>query len=376
MHLPRPLALFSLLAALAVTTGGCAQLGYYAQAAHGQWSLLAEARPIDDWLADPLVDRQLKTKLGTAREIRSFAARELALPDNDSYKNYADLKRPYVLWNVVATQALSLEPLQWCFPVAGCVSYRGYYSKHEAQAFADQLRAAGMDVQMAGVPAYSTLGWFNDPLMSTFIKYPDGELARLIFHELAHQVAYAPGDTQFNESFATAVEEAGVERWMKAHGDRQSRQLYREYEGRKQDFLVLLLQSRQALAETYAAQVSDAEKRQRKAVIFQTLKDQYQQLKVRWGGYAGYDRWFAEPLSNAHLASVATYHDLVPGFRALLAREKSFDKFYAAVKALATLDMAPRRRQLAALVAQPMVNSPSLPLWSAADQTPGAATPQ
>jgi predicted aminopeptidase len=329
---------------------GCAQLGYFAQAAHGQLSLLAEARPIDDWLANPEVEDKLKGKLTKVKEIRQFAAKELGLPDNGSYKTYADLKRPFVLWNVVATPELSLEPMEWCFPVAGCVNYRGYYRKEDAQAYAAELRKQHYDVQVDGVPAYSTLGFFSDPVLSTFIKYPEGELARLVFHELAHQVAYASGDSRFNESFAVAVEEAGVERWMAKHGDEKMRKAYTEYEGRKHDFLALLLKTRNALEGNYDRDVSDNEKRKKKAEIFQELQVDYQALKASWGGYSGYDRWFSEPLSNAHLSAIATYHDFVPAFRALLAREKTFDKFYAKVRALSALTKDVRHQQLASLV--------------------------
>jgi predicted aminopeptidase len=338
------IVIFGVLAAL---VAGCTQLGYYVQAVQGQFSLLSEAKPIDDWLADPGVGDKLKGQLAKVKEIRKFAARELGLPDNDSYKNYADVKRSFVLWNVVATPELSLKPVQWCFPIAGCVKYRGYYNKDEAQAFAAELRHDGYDVQVAGVTAYSTLGWFSDPVLSTFIQYPDAELARLVFHELAHQVVYAPGDSTFNESFAVAVEEAGVERWMAKYGDDNMRQKYAQYERRKHDFLALLLKYRSQLESDYARQASNAEKRKQKAEIFQAMKDEYQVLKVTWGGYAGYDRWFAEPLTNAHLSSVATYHDLVPGFRALLAQEKSFTKFYSAVRSLSALDKISRNRQLA-----------------------------
>lgn len=346
-----------LLCVLAMFVASCASLGYYAQAAHGQISLLAEARPIDDWLADPVVNVKLKIKLAKAQEMRRFAARELGLPDNGSYKTYADLKRRYVLWNVVATPELSLKPLQWCFPIAGCVNYRGYYDREAAQEYGAELRHEGYDVQVAGVAAYSTLGWFNDPFLSTFMHYPDGELARLVFHELAHQVLYVQDDSQFNESFATAVEEAGVERWMLLQADPKMRVAYAVYEGRKHDFLALLLKYRKRLEANYARDVSDAEKRQQKAVIFQALKDEYQTLKVSWGGYRGYDRWFAAPLSNAHLASIATYHDLVPGFRALLAREKTFPAFYAAVKKLAQLDKAERHRRLTEMAQSTLASS-------------------
>lgn len=325
---------------------GCAQLSYLVQAAHGQSVLLSAARPIDDWLADPQAELSLKNKLATAKTIRAFAVRELGLPDNASYTTYAALRRPFVLWNVVATPALSLKPKQWCFPVAGCVSYHGYYAQEQAQAEALALRAKGYDVQVAGVPAYSTLGWFKDPVISTFIHYPDAELARLIFHELAHQMAYAPGDSAFNESFATTVEQAGLQRWLDLHGDAGMRQSYAVYAARKRDFLALLLRHRQALEANYAGQVPNAEKLLRKAEIFQALQDEYQTLKQSWGGYAGYDRWFAEPLSNAHLAALATYHDFVPGFRALLQKDKDFNRFYADVKALAQLDRNERHRRL------------------------------
>lgn len=337
---------------IAVVAAGCAQMGtvgYYAQAAHGQLSLLSEARPIDDWLADPSAPEKLKNRLRKVREIRQFAAVELGLPDNESYKSYADLKRPYVSWNIVATPELSMKPEQWCFPVAGCVNYRGYYDKSDAQAYAHELREQGFDVQVSGVPAYSTLGWFNDPILSTFIQYPDAELARLVFHELAHQVAYAQDDSQFNESFATSVEEAGVERWMAVHGDERMRQSYRDYEGRKHDFLSLLLKYRKDLEMNYARPVSDSEKRNQKVLVFKSLKDDYQILKEKWGGYAGYDRWFAEPLTNAHLAAVATYHDFVPAFRGLMEQQKTLPKFYAAVLAMSTLDKSVRHRQLAQL---------------------------
>lgn len=346
---PRALLITFATALFASLVSGCAQLGYYAQAAHGQFSLLAQARPINAWLDDPLASDKLKSQLRTVKEIRQFAIRELALPDNGSYRNYAQLQRKFVLWNVVAAPTLSLTPKQWCFPVAGCVTYRGYYNLQSAQEYGAQLRSEGYDVQVLGVPAYSTLGWFNDPVMSTFINYPEAELARLIFHELAHQVLYVKDDTDFNESYATAVEEAGVERWLAVNGDERKRRAYAEYEGRKHEFLALLLKYRQQLQSVYASDISDAEKKQNKARIFAALQDEYQVLKAHWGGYVGYDRWFAEPLSNAHLALVATYYDLVPGFRVLMAQQQGYAKFYVAVAKLARLSKDERRHQLLGL---------------------------
>ncbi len=348
-------------ATLLIAAGGCAQLGYYAQAMQGQMSLLASAKPIDDWLADPKVEDKLKTRLRQTRAIRAFAASELGLPDNGSYKNYADLKRPYVMWNVVATPELSLKPVSWCFPVAGCVDYRGYYSPEAAQAFADELRTQGQDVRVSGVPAYSTLGWFNDPVLSTFIAYPEAEIARLVFHELAHQVAYAPGDSQFNESFATAVEEIGVARWLEQQGDAAMRERYREYRQRKNDFLGLLDSHRRQLEENFSRAASDAEKRARKQQIFASMKQQYALLKAeRWGGYAGYDRWFSGEMSNAHFALAATYHDLVPAFRGMLVHEGDMRRFYARVKAMAKLGKKRRRAALATYAGAAAQHSPAI----------------
>jgi predicted aminopeptidase len=347
--LPRHVRLLLLAAVAGGLLASCSSLNYYAQAAHGQISLLSEARPVEDWLNDDHTDAKLRTRLATARQIRAFAVKELDLPDNKSYKNYAALSRPFVLWNVVAAPELSLKPREWCFPVAGCVNYRGYYSKDDAQAYAKELRAEGYDVQVGGVPAYSTLGWFNDPLLSTFINYPDAELARLIFHELSHQVVYVAGDSQFNESFASTVEEAGVERWLAGFGNDAMRTNYQLFKGRRQQFLDLLLACRRKLEREYASDHTADEKRAAKALAFRQLQEDYQVLKASWGGFAGYDRFFAEPLSNAHLAAIATYNDFVPAFRALLAQEKSFPAFYAAARQLATLDKAERHRRLRVL---------------------------
>lgn len=351
-----------LLLCVLLSLAGCAQMNYYAQATHGQSSLMAAAKPIDDLLQNPELEPKLRQRLLTANKIRRFAVDELALPDNGTYQNYADLQRPYALWNVVATPELSMKPLQWCFPIAGCVSYRGYYSEAGAQAFAGEMRAAGNDVQIMGVPAYSTLGWYKDPVLSSFINYPDAEVARLMIHELAHQIVYVQGDTQFNESFATAVEEVGVDRWLARNGDEKARQSYMTAQQRKQQFIALLLQYRQKLVDNYASGRTDAAKRQAKLEIFAALQDDYQALKASWNGHTAYDRWFAQGLTNAHLASVATYHDLVPGFRALLRETNDLPAFYRAVIDLSRLDKQARDRQLAGLAA-------GLPVVSHTDAT-------
>jgi predicted aminopeptidase len=327
---------------------------YYWQSAAGHFAVLRQTRPIHALLDDPSVDAALRERLRTVLTIRRFASDALALPDNGSYTGYAELDRPFVVWNVFATPELSLRLVQWCFPVAGCVSYRGYYDQQAAERFAARLRTEGYEAVVRGVPAYSTLGWFDDPVLSTFVRYPEGELARLIFHELAHQVVYVKGDSTFNESFATAVEQVGVERWLAMRearsGDTALRAEWQRFAQRRAGFVALLARHRDALEAAYASPASDQDKRVARQEIFARLRSDYEALKRNWGGYAGYDRWFAQPLTNAHLASVATYTALVPAFREMLAREgDDLPAFYAAVRRLGELPKPERERALAAL---------------------------
>jgi predicted aminopeptidase len=325
---------------------GCTSVGYYAQAAKGQLSLLYQAKPIDDWLSDSSVNGGLKTKLKRIQEIRAFAVRELGLPDNASYTSYADINRQFVVWNVVATPELSLQPAQWCFPIAGCVDYRGYYDKQAAHDFAQELQNKGMDVRVTGVPAYSTLGWFNDPVLSTFVNYSEPEVARLIFHELAHQIAYAAGDSTFNESFATTIEEIGVSRWLAVRNDKELNNSYRIHQGRRADFLNLLSTYRLKLEAVYQRPITDDEKRQHKLELMQSIDSDYRLLKQNWSGYSGYDRWFNEPVSNAHFALIATYNDWVPEFKALLNEQEDLKSFYGVVKDMASMSILARRQML------------------------------
>lgn len=330
---------------LVLGTMGCAgpEPAYYWQSITGHLDMLRQARPIESMLASPALDPRLRAKLERVRDIRAFASRELGLPDNGSYTRYADLKRPYVVWNIFAAPELSMQLKQWCFPVVGCVTYRGYYSREDAEKLAAELREAGFDVQVAGIPAYSTLGWFDDPVLNTFINYPDGELARLIFHELAHQVLYVKGDSTFNESFATAVEEAGLERWLAHVKDPALEAAYRQFAQRRAQFIALLKQHRSTLETLYRSSASDEAKRAGKKEVLAALVRDYQQLKERWGGWAGYDRWFSQQLGNAHLAAVATYNDLVPGFRKLLSQQGGdLVRFYAAARALSSEPKAGR----------------------------------
>ena len=327
--------------------GGCATFSYYGQAVLGHLDVMHRARPIEAQLADGATPPELRAKLARVLEIREFATRELGLPDNGSYRAYADLDRPYVVWNVFAAPEFSVEPRQSCFPVVGCVSYRGYYGQADAEAFAAGLRAEGYDVFVYGVPAYSTLGWFDDPVLNTFVRYPDAELARLVFHELAHQLVYVKGDTMFNESFAVAVEEEGVRRWLARHGDERERAAYAQQRERRAEFVALVLRYRGRLEAFYREPLSADAKRAGKERLFAEMAADYGALKTeRWGGWAGYDRWFEKGVNNAQLASVATYEELVPAFRALLAQEDGdMARFYGAVKRLAQLDQGRATRR-------------------------------
>jgi predicted aminopeptidase len=342
----------ALAAATVCLTSGCSTLGYYAQSIGGHLDLLNSAKPVPQWLADEQTPADLKGRLALSQRMREFAVSELKLPDNASYRRYADLKRPAAVWNVVAAPELSLTLKTWCFPVVGCVGYRGYFDRAEADTFADALRAQGLEASVYGVPAYSTLGalpgdFFADPLLSTFIRYPEGELARLVFHELAHQVAYASGDTVFNESFATAVERIGGMRWLNEHADAEARAEYERFDARRRDFRALTQRYRDRLDALYRGPQADAQKRADKVVLMAQMRAEYDTLKATtWGGFSGYDAWFAHA-NNAALGVLAAYNELVPAFERLYEREgRDFKRFYTEVKRLAALPMDERRAAL------------------------------
>ncbi len=335
---------------LTLLLAGCGNVSYYLQSVGGQMEIWQREVPVERLLGDPDLSPTLKSRLERALRIRDYASNELGLPDNPSYRSYADLGRPFVVWNVFAATEFSIEPKQWCFAVAGCVKYRGYFAEAEARSHAATLAAEGHDVYVGGVPAYSTIGWFDDPLLNTFIHYPEPELARLLFHELAHQVLYVKDDTVFNESFATVVEQAGVTRWLAKHGNAADRARYLELQRYRADFRALVTQTRSALAELYAGTATPEEKRRRKAELLAALQTQYRERKGDWGGFSGYDRWFSQPLGNAHLASVAIYTQRVPAFEALLKQQGGdLPRFYAAVRELARLPAAERKTRLDAL---------------------------
>lgn len=357
MNAKRGLALAAVLLAAGAASlclSGCANLGYYWQSFNGHMAMLNAARPVNEWLADGQAPPRLKERLALAQRIRDFAADELKLPDNASYRRYADLKRPAVVWNVVAAAPYSLQLKTWCFPVTGCVSYRGYFSEAAARAEAEQLRGEGLEVGVYGVPAYSTLGWMNwaggDPLLNTFIGYPEGELARMIFHELAHQVVYVKDDTMFNESFATAVERVGGARWLAANASEAVKEEYAQFDGRRRQFRALTLSVRRELEGLYRdrreGRLDEGATAARKAQVLAKFREDYAALKAGWGGFAGYDSWVARA-NNALFGAQAAYDELVPGFEALFEREGGdWQRFYDAVKQLAARPKNERREAL------------------------------
>ena len=328
---------------MAVLLSGCGQLGYLSQSLSGHLSLMSAARPVDDWLVEREIAPSLPERLMLSQRIRDFATAKLHLPDNGSYRRYADLKRSAAVWNVVATPALSLSLKTSCFPVMGCVGYRGFFDRAAADAYAQTLREAGLDVMVYGVPAYSTLGWSTwlggDPLLNTFINYPEGELAQMIFHELAHQVAYAADDTPFNEAFATAVERLGAAAWLQAHGSPAARAEYSAGLARRERFRALIRPFRDQLAALYASDQPEAAKRASKALLFQ-------QLRAAAATDVGFSGWAARA-NNASFALLSAYADLSPAFEALVERLGSdWPRFYAEVQRLAVLPKPARRARL------------------------------
>jgi predicted aminopeptidase len=353
----RVLVLFSGLCSLTLfvpALARCNDLGYYAQAVQGHVKILLARRPIDQLLAEPTTPPALKERLRLVLEIRDFASHELHLPENGSYRSYADIKRAAVVSNVIAAPEFSLQPLTWCFPVAGCVSYRGYYDPQAAENFAASLRRQGYETDLYGVSAYSTLGWFEDPVLNTFINWSEAALAGQIFHELAHQQLYVKNDSSFNEAFAEVVEGEGVKRWL-AHKGQSPAAATTERQVRQQTFTDLLLQTRRELETLYASGKPVEVMREEKKAVYAQLRQRYQVLRnEQWQGYTGFDRWFDRPVNNARLASVATYHDRKPPFLALLHRaDGDLIRFYREVADLARRPRAERDKILAELAPLP-----------------------
>ena len=349
-----------LLLFLSLLLVSCDSLQFYTQAIRGQLSIVSKRENIQSLVNDPDTDASLRTQLETILEIRRFAETELGLPVNKNFSSYVNLERPFVVWNVFAAPEFSLVSDDWCFPVAGCVTYRGYFSEAAAENFADKLKAETKDVYVGGVAAYSTLGWFTDPVLNTVINRDEFRLAALIFHELAHQVVYVSGDTEFNESFATAVELEGLRRWVEngrggENAENSSLSLSRvdnatRQNQYRQEFVELVQSYRPQLESLYEESIPVNEKRQAKAALFDQLREDYAAKKQQWQGYDVYDGWFASEINNAKLNTVATYFNQIPAFNALLVSvDYSLPDFYKKVEEFSELDAVERKAVLAEL---------------------------
>ena len=339
-----------LLSCLALLVG-CESISYYSHVAKGQWQLLQAREPIEDLVADPQTDAGLRARLQSVQIMRRFASDELQLPDNQSYHDYVALGRSHVVWNVFAAQEFSVAPKQWCFPIAGCVSYRGYFTEQQAQAFADGLRAQGYESYVGGVSAYSTLGWFDDPVLSSFLRRNDTQLAGLIFHELAHQQLYVKGDTTFNESFATAVEYEGIRRWL-AHQQQPASSLEHYYRQQRmqRDFVATMLLLRERLEQLYRQPIDEEVMRgQKQRLIEDFIAVEYLAFKQRWQTES-YDQWLNTDFNNAKLATVASYHQWLPAFQQLLHEAGDLQVFYQKAQALGQLEPESREQALQSLL--------------------------
>ncbi len=341
-----PVSTRNILLLLSMTLlGGCSSLSYYSQSVSGQFAIMTKKQDIDALISDAQTPLLLRQKLRTVKSIRDFAAQELFLPAKDSYEEYSDIGRPYVVWNVFAAPEFSLEPVRWCFLVVGCLGYRGYFNKAQAQGFADSLRQQGLDVYIGGVSAFSTLGWLDDPVMNTMLGRVDHELARLLFHELSHQKIYVKDDTDFNEAFADAVAIIGMERWVNALG-RAEQTLQRELM-RERQFSELVLRYREKLQRLYSSAIPDEEMRAQKSELIAALRRDCQKLRADRGGDARFDSWIKGPINNARLAAMATYQYFVADFIAIYIKTgRDLSAFYAIVRQLAACRQAHRHRLL------------------------------
>jgi predicted aminopeptidase len=338
------------IALIASLSGGC----YLLQSAEGQLALMSKREPIARVIDKPGTPPKLRAQLQSVTAIRDFASHELGLPDNGSYRKYADIGRAYVVWSVVAAPEFSVDPKRWCFPVVGCVGYRGYFVEARARRFAAGLNAQGFDVVVGGVAAYSTLGHFDDPILSTMVNWDDTELAAIIFHELTHQLLYVRNDASFNEALATTVEEEGVRRWLERQGREQDLAQHLLQHKHYLQVIALLSETRAQLRQIYAMTLPPPLMRERKRAAFEALRDSYAALRAQWGGHAPFDAWFGQDINNAHLASIATYFACVPGFeREMQAVDGNLPAFYRRVRALAKLDQAQRDLLVCGTAASP-----------------------
>ncbi len=332
-----------LLSIILLQTMACADLSYYMHSAQGQVSIMQKMQDIDDVMQDETTQATLKRQLKLVGSIRQFAFEQLSLPESDSYTQYADIGRPYVLKNLFASDEFSTSLQSWCYPIVGCAGYRGYFDENKLEQFKSTLLQQGKDVYVANIPAYSTLGWFDDPVLNTFISWPEYRLAGLMFHELAHQRLYIDNDSQFNESFAMAVQYSGVEKWLQDKGQFEKLKRYKQYQQNRLKVISLIDQGRLNLTQLYEQNLGDNEKRSQKKQLLAQLRIDYEELSSEFEVPGGFKYWFKGELNNAKLASVSTYLSRVKAFRKLLqSHAGNYDEFYLHVNEIGMLPVAER----------------------------------
>jgi predicted aminopeptidase len=350
-----------LLAIIVAAVSGCRTIGFYTQAARGQYQIFAHQKLIDKLIADPQTPAPLRGQLQLVEQLRAFAKDELKLPVDGHYRKYVDVHRPYVVWNIQAAPQFSLQPRTWWYPLVGSLEYRGYFSEHSARNYAISIAKKGDDVYVDGVEAYSTLGWFKDPILNTFIDRSEPELAEVLFHELGHQRVFARGDTDFNEAYATTVGQEGARRWLRTSGKTNLLEKYAIALQRNGQFVHFIMSTREQLEKVYGDTLDKDGKvkaaktpplppeqlKEAKQRVFAGLRNNYQQLKISWGGYAGYDDWFADELNNAQLNTIANYYDFLPAFKRVLELNGGdMEKFYVEVERLSKMDKDLRHQWL------------------------------
>jgi predicted aminopeptidase len=332
---------------LLLLLSGCADIGYYWHSASGHLDLMSQRVDIDELLADDDLDSSLRARLLLVQDIRRFSIERLHLPANGSYSSYVALQQPYVIQNLFAAPEFSTRLHQWCYPVIGCASYRGYYDEPRLLAYVDKLQSQGLEVHVGRVPAYSTLGWFDDPVLSSFIDWSDYRLAGLLFHELTHQQIYLDDDTTFNESLASAVQQVGTELWLQSNNQSAALSEFRRWLIYRDEAIAGIVATRGQLSELYSSDLSDTEKREQKSLRFQEARNAHAKIASRHGIEGGFNRWFAAELNNAKIGSVVAYNSRVTAFVSMLeAREINFPSFYRYVEQLAELDPDLRDRCL------------------------------
>ena len=327
-----------------VICSGCSSITYYSQSIAGQTEIWMRQKPIDDLLAEPDLDPQLKNRLELVKAIRQFSITELGLPDNESYLKYADLQRRFVVWTIYATPRYSLTPQTWCYLVVGCLRYKGFFNEKTAMNEVVKLRKQGLDVYMGGVTAYSTLGWFSDPVLNTMFNWSDIELTKVIFHELAHQLLYIKNDTVFNESFAETVAIIGIRKWLEQQNNEELRIKFEKHRAIQQLFNKLVFKYKGKLQKLYQSDLTETVMEKEKSEIFMALQNEYDQEKINWQSIT-YDSWFENNLNNAKLASVLTYYEYVGDMLAIYEKSaRQIDRFFVIMKQLSRCEQSNRIR--------------------------------